>query len=697
MPDSTNSKKFGNWFKGSPVVESGDGRKFEKWWKGAPQLQSNIALNSYTVVASGGLTIGGSAAASVTTITYEYASSGGMSLGGAATASTHAIFGTDVKLLVCGTYIGDGSGARDLSICRYTPICVWVLGKIGGTEKGAFKTRSMPSTASQPWAERAPATSTTRITALIPNGFSVGSDLNSTGDAFLYIAWPDLPGVTAEGSYEGSGWSGVRPNTSMFTNSPVGQIAFADGNPFRTQDIGRTLYRTSDDAVIAVITGMVDGTHISATISITGFFAPNAYYLIPRIVPIGFESDLAILAASVDLGIFFGRLPVYLAPGLGLSQGDIPALLVGDSTTSIESFSGTGLNPSFAGLPDNDTNLYIAGLGTADSWDKEGVSYYWFAIKVDSARAANFGKIDYTGNDTERDIESVPFVPTLLAIFGQVNPPKIKAAGLEPTGTTYMLPFQDGAAPANESVTFISDGFHIVSSAFNTNTKLYRAFFLRPALVVSGLTIGGSAEVAFTNGSTGVTKYSVTASGGLTLGGAALVEAHVSNALVIIGSGGLTVDGAADLARSWAIESTGGLVLGGQADVFTNFPVLYVVTASGGLVLGGVADCSNIVVSGLTIGGAATVAFTAGVPSAGVGKGTLAGGERAFTPLAQFFRRRIFPPTTYLWCPVGGLTVGGTATIVLVSGPPSALEDGKTAWLRRLQKDDAVLQDMGVL
>jgi len=613
---NTKTKQFGNWWRGVatgvPVLEGGDSRKYAHWWKGAPILQSLVSVNTYSYVATGGLNFGGEASAQ-NVRSHVHVASGGMTFGGSATAQAQvhrdhsatggAAFGGSATLsrtfsgnsnlsVVVGTFTSDGAASQRIVVSNYPPACVMVMGKVSGVEKGAIKTRSMPSTASHKWANDEGALVTDRITALHDDGFTVGSALNgNAGDTYVFITWPLVDGFTAEGSYAGSG--ATTDTVGAIFNIGVtipNQIIELTGGTIRAEDIGRTIYRDSDHAVMCVIGSRIDATHLNAVITNTGILGSGQWYMNPRSIALPFAPDFGVLMPDAAVS---ASTPVSFVPGL-LSDSD---LFDATPTGNEQNFNGQGTAPPTVSLPSGSSTMYVATATSSGTggFDASGVNYYWFMAKA-GTEVANFEYVDYTGDgSTPRDIGSTTFIPTFFMVFGPGVIPFWKAAGLPFTDTTFMAPFNDGTAAVDEEITFNADGFHVASGGgFNQNAVPYRAYFMRPTLIPRGMVFGGSAEYQYKPAGAR-TRYFMEAVGGARFGGAAACDLNTDARHDYTATGGMVFGGAATASvvhagATYSFSASGGMEFGGTAF----YERRYRPETSGGLVFGGAADSSFV-------------------------------------------------------------------------------------------------------
>jgi hypothetical protein len=626
---SSEPRKFDYWWRGAPLVQNANTGTFMTWWKGAPVLQKAPSLFLGTQVGSGGVTIGGSATVSANVSSLQY---GGVVVGGA--AATVVKFQTRQVGIVIDSYVGDGTGAR--SIADVTPargLCVMVMGIDGSNnEIGAVRIAGMPAGKSHPWTQQ-PTTSDParddRITSIDLTGFSVGTDLNQNGLVYTYIIWPYLEGVTAAGSWDGSGDLTNRLGTTTLT---ISGSAASGTSAFLPGDVGKVLYDVDADAAIGTITGYTNSSNVTVSGGVNGSYS-SGHWSVGRktLASIGFVPDLVIVVADQtlpDAGVS-ELTTLQISPGL---FGD----MLGGSGTD-QNFASSGANPALIAVYPGTSSIVAVANGSSTGYDDSGVTFRWFAIKA-VTDSAFFDKIDYTGDGAgSLTLSGLSFAPEFAIFTGRT-----KVAGWKPLSTA-ALPaaqssvFNDGGGEETSNITLTSDGATFGSSnSFNTIGVEYRAYFLKPGVATTGgVVIGGEATVAFS---------------------------HVVGS--ITGSGGVVIGGAADVAVNRVVAGEGGIVIGGEADVSTGGSTTYTVEASGGVVIGGAADVVATFTyagsGGVVVAGEADVAVTFNYSGSG---GVVIGGEADVTTNA---------PRTFTFDASGGIVVGGAATVVYSPATPPA-------------------------
>jgi hypothetical protein len=639
---------------------------------------ARVPTQTYVVVASGGMTVsgtapftakmgqigGGGVAISGTgnaNRDFRVTGSGGVVIGG--TAPTTVNFNTVRTGIVVGSYVGDGTGARSLSgVSPAAGISVWVMGIDGSNKEiGALRIAGMSAGKSHPWKPQpttADSARDNRITSIDATGFTVGTDLNVNGLVYTYIIWPYLAGVTAAGSWNGDGT--VLPARIVAGNLGISGVNASATSAFDASDVGRILWDLDNNVAIGtivtvsnssnvIITGGVDGTYISAHWSIGK----------KSVASIGFVPDLVVVVADQTLpeAATAEITPLQISPGIISQKLGLAGLN--------QNFADTGVNPAFLAVYSGTSDIVQVANGAVATYNDSGVTFRWFAIKT-TVGDAIFDKIDYTGNGAgSRTLSGLAFHPEFAILTG-----KSTAAGWKPESTAALATakssvFNDGGAEETSNIAFTNDGATFGSSnSFNTNAILYRAYFLKPRTTTTGgLTLGGAADckkifvVIAMTGSGGLTasgaapfvaNFKPTTSGGLTLGGAATVDVIRTRTA----SGGMTLGGAATVDVLYSPTISGGLTLGGAADIIATF----IVEPDGGLTLGGAADLvANFVVTpdgGLTLGGDGNASFHRLFIYVGSGGLTLGGQAEVLTDVAH----------TYVVEPDGGLTLGGAAS-----------------------------------
>jgi hypothetical protein len=381
--------------------------------------------------------------------------------------------------LSVGEYVGTGTATRDLVVTGFEPVCVWVLGvDTAGDTIGAFKIRGMADGISHPW-ERNPATGgpsrANRILTLNPDGFSVGIDLNTLGQPYQYICWPLQGGITGYGSYGGNGWSRTA-STALMTNAGTFQTPL--GPQFRPLDVGQTVRRVADGAIIGTLTGYISAQEMTGVIHIADGFLAGAWEFVPRQIPLGFPPDFVMLCALSQLTTLGNPEPIQIAPGRGIS----------DSLVSSQDFQGTGLSPAVAFVQPGSSNLEVlneTATGTP-GYNGLGVNYVWFAFRTAGLEDIPIDMIDYDGDNTfNREITGTTFIPTFFMVFGGpagVLPRWYHSEGLVTPGGDSRR-FQDGTPLVSfETFTMLGNGIRMSANALNVTGKFYRAYFLMPGV-----------------------------------------------------------------------------------------------------------------------------------------------------------------------------------------------------------------------
>ncbi len=115
--------------------------------------------------------------------------------GGADDPSTyHYVAFRDVPgRIATGSYVGDGSGSNEVTGIGFQPDYVWVK-RDSDKNKAVHRPSSLPDDATLQF--EAVANAADEITALLPDGFQVGSEpsVNAKGDSFNYVAWKSSSG-----------------------------------------------------------------------------------------------------------------------------------------------------------------------------------------------------------------------------------------------------------------------------------------------------------------------------------------------------------------------------------------------------------------------------------------------------------------------------------------------------------------------
>jgi hypothetical protein len=386
--------------------------------------------------------------------------------------------------LSVGSYVGDGTATRDLVVTAFTPLSTWVWGEDGGgLGVGAFKISGMSDGVSHPWAKNpgtGAASRANRILTLNPDGFTVGADLNVAGRTYQYINWPSQPGVTAAGVYGGNGWS-LGGGSTLTTTAGV----FSAIGSFRSVDVGQTIRRVSDGALIGVLTGVTNANTATGVISLAGIFAATTWEFVPRQIPLPLVPDLLIVCALSALLEPAGTAvtPVMASPGTGIS----------DSLVRDQNVAGDGRAPATAFVAPGSAVLEVTNADSSGTGGMNGlgITYVWFAIKAAGLTSIPLNKIDYTGTGTSaRDITGTTFVPTLFFVIGSVAvftafsayPTWYSSVSALTPGITARV-FADGVATLlTGQFTLLPNGVRYANNGFNVLNQTYRAYFLMPGV-----------------------------------------------------------------------------------------------------------------------------------------------------------------------------------------------------------------------
>ena len=395
------------------------------------------------------------------------------------------ITNTLVSTMLIGEYIGNGVSPRRLDVVSYTPACVWIMGKdAGGKEVGGFQINGMPSGVSHPWINN-PATGAAsranRLIDLTSTGFSVGSSLNVSGDAYCYIVFPPVSGFSATGSYTGTGWS---REGAVQIDTTGGGFHVTAGSQFLAADVGQVMVRVSDGATIGTIATVTNGSNATGTVNISDVFPAGTWRWQPRQIPIGFVPDLAMLCAQTVLAVS-DATPAQFAPGRGLSD-DL------SSSGTTQGFTGTSLSPGNATVQTNSQTLEVRNddPSATAGFNGTGVTYHWFAFKTGSSQIL-FDKIDYTGDGAaSRILSGATGTPGFWMGFGKSDIPKFKANFSRVTTGTNDYPFIDGNALVADNITFGAGTVSLGVGDLNISNTLYRAY----TATNSGQTAGPAAQ-----------------------------------------------------------------------------------------------------------------------------------------------------------------------------------------------------------
>ncbi|RKZ11768.1 hypothetical protein DRQ50_13030, partial [bacterium] len=153
----------------------------------AKDLGSNVALNTGRIESldADGFSVGAAAETNLVGQTYYW-------------VALRASQG----VLDIGSYVGDGNNVNNVGGLDDKPIAILILGETA--EPAVFRTEDMAAYESFPLGNAMPFGDA--IISFQGSGFSVGTDpsVNLAGDLYHYIAWYDLAGSTAQGTYLGN-------------------------------------------------------------------------------------------------------------------------------------------------------------------------------------------------------------------------------------------------------------------------------------------------------------------------------------------------------------------------------------------------------------------------------------------------------------------------------------------------------------
>ena len=696
---AADTRQFGFWYQGAPVLIVGDGRGLSLWRNGSPLLLTGVTATVWVVVASGGvvtagtaalerdmphvasggLTLGGAATHrflvhfpahvgtggldtggdSEDSHTLDHLATGGLVLGGGAPVVIHYKFfseggstvlgggathrflthwtphvatgglttggngnllrhyNTSPPAVVCGSYNGDGTGARTITGLGIVPSVIWVLGKsASGQTIGAFWIRGMPDGTSHPWAKnKVPGDSTrsNRITGAVRGGFTVGTTLNASGESYYYVAFPAADGALMYGAYEGSGLS-MAISVSLATNVGAGTFFLGGAGGFTQAEVGRKIYKVSDWSLIGTISAVQDATHATGTVVQGGSFPSGTHQFEPRMIPLGFAAEFVLVMADDNTGTV--TEPVVILPGDPLMGGLRPP-----NAAQMCIVSGFSQGNNDVGLAVGETNLQVVNTVGAAGYDLAGVTYRWVAFSTNLPILA-LHVLRWTGDGAQpRAVTAtLGFIPTFAAMFSHGATMRWKeSAGAFTTGSNGM-PFSDGVAATDAGTAFLTNGLTLNPAIYNTNGQEAVALLARGSTIpqTGGLTSGGGAHTRYKIASGPASGY------WLPIGGLTIAHTHALQRVRLVDrlwwepDGGLTLDGtasgrfyhryiygttaggldtggAAAVARGRAWQATGGADTGGDAAEFLKAHWTY--AASGGLIAAGAATIGTNIVS----------------------------------------------------------------------------------------------------
>ncbi len=393
--------------------------------------------------------------------------------------------------LIIGEYTGDGTADRTFNVSTYTPACVWIFGRIAATGRniGAFKIFGMADNVCHPWAVN-PATGaasrTNRINTLTSTGFTIKADLNVLNDLYMYIVFPSVAGFSEYGSYTGNGWS--REGALTLDTTTPGLFHISAGTQFLAADVGQTVLRVTDSAVIGTIASVTDGANANGTVNINSVFVPNTWRFLPRQIPLSFSPDFGMLCCTEKLSVT-DTSPAQFAPGAGLSD-DV------SNAARTAGFEANMRNPPNAIIVTNSATMQVMNDDTSGTggFNAIGKTYFYYTFKTGSENI-KFGKADYTGDGTvPRTVSTgADFQPGFFMGFGEFDEPKWNAT---PSNVTIIggqdYPFQEGNFLSADQVTYAANGtVHMGAGDLNVVGRKYRIY------VATGSANPGGSSVDF--------------------------------------------------------------------------------------------------------------------------------------------------------------------------------------------------------
>lgn len=397
---------------------------------------------------------------------------------------------TSTGYFCVGTYSGNGSTSRTIST-GFQPDMVMV--KRSTAVAANFRTASMASNRTDFFTSTAANTTGTYIASFATTSFTIGTNNNTNGGTFYYIAFRSGGGNFAQGTYSGDGTDGrnitgvgfqpdmviVRNGTGILATSRravmsgdkhFGDLAsyvtedtadvvnmvqgmqsngFQVGGGANTNQSGATIYwfafggapNMIGSGSFTMARGSYTGT--SATRSITG---------------VGFAPDLVLIKSSAAS---------YAVFRIRQMTGDATAYLA----NAAADFTG--------GITSLDTNGF--SLGTNATVNTTGNTYQWqaFGNAYDpdtNSGAGDFATGIYYGNGIDsRVIADMPFQPDLVTVKQSGATAGVFRTSAQSGDLTSY--FAATAESTNVVETLSTNGFQVgTNAATNTSASLYRWF-----------------------------------------------------------------------------------------------------------------------------------------------------------------------------------------------------------------------------
>jgi hypothetical protein len=381
-----------------------------------------------------------------------------------------------------GSYTGDGTDNRNITVEGFQPSLVWLKGN--SASYGVWNSSAMGGDRSQYFSATAPASNL--IQALQPDGFQIGTGVNAAPYTYFYVAFSSEAANMAVGSYEGNGTDdrsitgvGFKPDfmflkhssainaavlrndqnygdeSQLFTATAnaTNQVQALENDSFQ---VGTNSRVNSLEAVYyyAAFKG-VPSPEISGVFKmLSGSYTGNGSS--KSITGLGFKPDLVIIKADTAAGS-----AVFTTPLMAPDSTAYMAVTTANFAGGITSLDNDGFS-----------------LGTSAMVNTLETPYRWVAFK--GANSTNFAIGAYTGtNADDRSLGCLSFQPDLVVIKGTGATYSVfRTSSMSGDVTNF---FSASAESANIIQTLEANGFQVgtnpvVNGGIGTTTYFYFAF-----------------------------------------------------------------------------------------------------------------------------------------------------------------------------------------------------------------------------
>ena len=250
----------------------------------------------------------------------------------------------------------------------------------------------------------------------------------------------------------------------MLTTNADGSIKVL--GQFNSRDVGQTLRRSSDNALIATVTSFINSGSVSGPVSIAATFLSGQWYMEPYQITLPFAPDCMIVSSEQVIN---APSPAQIIPGVVSTT----------RTGNMENWGGTAITANMAFVTlSAPTLLQVTndGPNALQGYNIDNVVYQWFAFKADAA--LRIATVDYTGDGiAPKVISGVAFSPTYWQSHGANFAPSMKPRTWAGVTGSDSRSFLDGSASKSDGVTFSDSGVSVNTSIWNTAGLPYRAIF----------------------------------------------------------------------------------------------------------------------------------------------------------------------------------------------------------------------------